>query len=65
VTVDDLGQLLLHREREEEVSHEMKSREGRGCMRRRLPLGAGESGGDPAQSDDGGRPPVLGNGKAG
>jgi hypothetical protein len=30
-TIDDLGQLLQHREREEEVNHEMKLREGRGC----------------------------------
>jgi hypothetical protein len=64
MTVDDHGQLLQHREREEEVSHEMKSREGRGRARRRLPPGAGESGSDPAQSDDSRWPPVLGNGKA-
>jgi hypothetical protein len=31
MAIDDLGQLLQHHEKKEEVSHETKSRERRGC----------------------------------
>jgi hypothetical protein len=43
--VDDLGQLLQHREKEEEVSHELKPREEERCTQRRLSPGARDSGG--------------------
>jgi hypothetical protein len=57
------GRLLSYREKEGKVCYEARSRGGRGHAQRRLPPEAGESGGDPAQSSDDRRPPVLEIGK--
>jgi hypothetical protein len=45
VAVDDLGQLLQHREKEKEVSYEPEPREGQRRVWRRMTLGAGDSSG--------------------